>query len=761
MLWSALLWVLTLLWVQSAPAVHAHAVPVVSNPAANRVVETSPTAVSIEFNEPVVPALSEIRVLTQAGAPVTTGPLRTVDTDNLTLAVDLPEPLPDGPYLVSWRVLSTVDGHTTSGTFSFGVGETALTAVDVDATVTAQLSVLSAIARWLMLTGTALLFGLFAFRLFIWNPVVAEVELSPAEEALDLLQARRSIQIATGGLILIAVSLVLIFIDQAAAYRLWQLDNFQTWIGTRFGAVWLMRLLLLALSHFNLSLFIDVRNGRHDLRGWEWGVGLLLAAALALTSSLVSHSAALSEQTTQAVLIDWVHVLSAGLWAGGLVYLALSAWLARTLPTLDRAWLNLSVIINFSAAAAISVGFLAATGIYLAWQHVAGWTALIGTAYGLTLLVKLGIAAIMIGLAAFNLLVIKPRLNNAYESDTPAPAKQTLLRFRRVVSAEAVGALLLLLAAGVLTDLQRGVDAPLLADQPGETNVSATVEDVQIDLSIEPALVGPNTFDVTLLNADGAPLMEATDVSARFTFLGQSLGADEAQAAPLGNGRYRLEGSYISLIGDWQVEISVRRPGEYDTFAPFRMRAGVGGNIRPLDEGVRPLERFARFMTLAGSGGTGVALVIVAVIWGIVATRAARTEWQLIPILAISLLAFWVGSRQLITFFDQEYTPAKFATNPVLPDVESIAVGQQLYSENCVPCHGPEGHGDGPTARTLNPPPADFSDGHTSTHPDGDLYYWILEGIEGTQMPAFSEQISREEAWHLVNYVRRLSARTN
>jgi putative copper resistance protein D len=63
-------------------------------------------------------------------------------------------------------------------------------------------------------------------------------------------------------------------------------------------------------------------------------------------------------------------------------------------------------------------------------------------------------------------------------------------------------------------------------------------------------------------------------------------------------------------------------------------------------------------------------------------------------------------------------------------------------------------------AATLSTLPADFGGGHTDTHPDGDLYHWIRNGIDNSDMPGFAEQLSSEETWHLVNYVRRLSALT-
>jgi putative copper resistance protein D len=139
------------------------------------------------------------------------------------------------------------------------------------------------------------------------------------------------------------------------------------------------------------------------------------------------------------------------------------------------------------------------------------------------------------------------------------------------------------------------------------------------------------------------------------------------------------------------------------------------------------------------------------------ASRAAKWRWQLAPLLIPAIILSWLAGTQLTAFF-QEYTPATFAVNPILPDEASIRRGQELYTANCVPCHGLMGQGDGPEAAKLSPPPADFTAGHTSTHPDGDLFYWIKEGYPDSDMPAFGPKLPDEDIWHLVNYVRRLSA---
>jgi copper transport protein len=739
---------------------YAHAVPVSSSPAPNEILPEPPAQLLMTFNEPVVPQFSRFTLLTSSGEEVDIGPIQPTTADNLALTTTLP-PLEDGAYLVSWQVLSGVDGHTTSGTFSFGVGgDTTLTAVSNQSTLIAQFSLLSSAARWLTILGVTLILGLFTFRLFIWNPIWKTTDPDTTELAIvDHRLATWGVRAALIGVGLIALALILIFVYQNQTYDLISGNTLQTWLTTRFGSVWLLRFFLVAMLLFLLTTFIqpDTPNGR---RGAIWWVGLLLSVALAATIPLVSHAAALAEDSTTTILVDFVHTLAATFWIGGLAHLALALWLARPLPAEERSWLHLNLVLYFSGLAALAVGLLTASGLFLARTHVGSWINLVGTAYGLTLLAKLGVALLTFLTAGFNLLYIKPRLNTAYEHPEAPESETAVTRFRYLVWAELLLAVIILLLTGLLTDMQRGADAPLLADAPGKTIIVQHVEDLTIATTITPALVGQNSFAIAVTDANGRPATNIEELSARFTFLGQSLGATEATAEAVGPGLYQLDGSYISLIGPWQMEIAVQRTDQFDTFVAYRLDAGVGGNIRAQDSGERPLEEAAQFLTLTSGGGTGLLLILLAIFGLVVALKAARNEWQLIPLLALSLLAFWMGANQMIVFFTEEYTPAKFATNPILPDAESIAIAQPIFQQNCAACHGETGRGDGPTGLTLTPPPADFAAGHTNTHSDGDLYYWILQGIPDRPMPAFETVVTKEEAWHLVNYVRRLSTQS-
>lgn len=96
---------------------HAHAYPAHQAPAAGATVARSTSTVSIEFDEPLEPALTTLIVTNAAGEAVTTGKSQVAADDKKQLSVKL-NPLTAGVYAVSWIAVAA-DGHRTQGHYTF------------------------------------------------------------------------------------------------------------------------------------------------------------------------------------------------------------------------------------------------------------------------------------------------------------------------------------------------------------------------------------------------------------------------------------------------------------------------------------------------------------------------------------------------------------------------------------------------------------------------------------------------------------------
>ena len=166
-------------------------------------------------------------------------------------------------------------------------------------------------------------------------------------------------------------------------------------------------------------------------------------------------------------------------------------------------------------------------------------------------------------------------------------------------------------------------------------------------------------------------------------------------------------------------------------------------------------------LTFALEMGAIAAVLLVA---GIVTRRRARLAYagRLFVSSALVWAVVLASVAAAFTIAPTLPTPAvpftaQFRQNAVADTPENVAAGRQLYQQSCVVCHGSRGLGDGPAAFALNPRPVNLQL-HVPQHPDGFLEYWIAEGVGGTQMPAWKGQLTEEQRWQIVRYLRRLAA---
>jgi putative copper export protein len=165
---------------------------------------------------------------------------------------------------------------------------------------------------------------------------------------------------------------------------------------THFGSVWIARTAgLLALLPLSAAVSSRLR-----------GMGALVALAIALTVALTGHAADWGDVSV-AVGIDWLHLIAAMTWTGGLLILVAvvlrhaARWPSRLLVEVMR---------RFSRLAAWCLLTVVLTGAYNTWLQVPTVAALWQTAYGRALATKLLLVAGLVWWGAVNRYAILPRL---------------------------------------------------------------------------------------------------------------------------------------------------------------------------------------------------------------------------------------------------------------------------------------------------------------------------------------------------------------
>lgn len=701
----------------------AHGLFVRSDPHPNAVLEKPPVQIEIWLTEPLESSFTEIKVLDQNGFQVDDGVTNVNPSDPTHIHVGL-RSLGDGVYTVSWKALSVVDGHVTFGTFPFSVGDVdpEVLASSVEASFgTVAATPGEVIPRWLSLLGIAIVIGGSLFVAYVWMPVAQKFSEANPVLIVGLL---RTVQ----------MSGIALFIGASIASLLWHVSSAtgldftkvifdaglgEMLFGTRYGLLWLLRLVLVVtviLSHINSWRWLDYARP-------------VALCSLVVTLSLNSHLSASSSLLP--ILSNVLHVLAASLWIGGLLHLAVVIWSLRDVRVDTRVQLLADLVPRFSNIGLITVCTLFITGVYNASLTVGSMEALFSSPYGNSMLIKLGVIIPVLMLAAVNLLVIRPKLKIDFN-------KRMVLYLRRVVTTEAILGVCVLAAAGNLATI------PPVRTFSRQMVLQSNVENLTVRFSILPGYVGVNQFDVHLSDMSGKSVTDADEVLVRFIPLSAEIGQTNASLNNQGDGHYILQGSYLSLPGEWQAQIVVRRSEGYDAYTNFNLQVSTLGQQAGAAATRPGFARYAAFTLMV------LGLLYALVLRGVIKGRLSQIAFGFLP--SGALISVGTG----VFVLSGSLIPSQ-VVNPIAPDLSSLSQGQAIYERNCLVCHGPLGLGDGPVGITLNPPPANLQDHMVvGVHTDGRIMEWITDGYPDSVMTGFGDVISEKDRWHLLNYIRTL-----
>lgn len=519
----------------SAPAgrAAAHATLVGTDPAAGSVLPTAPERASLRFDEPVSLPANGVQFFDAAGTrlPVTASTLDAVVT------VELPTGL-DGTYILAWRVVSD-DGHPVAGSLTFSVGRASPQVNPPPTTGTAERPVVLplGIAQALLYAGLLLTLGLTVFAAFVLPaPPVAR----RLRDRIGALLPWTAAAASAGAL----AGLPLTVADQQGL-TIAAVTSPATWAAVPTSALVASGVVLAGLA---LCVAASGRGRTPPVARSLAGAGALVAAA---GPSLSGHTRAVEPQLLL-IAVDVLHVLTGGVWLGGLVGLAVALGSARV-----RHAQAVGVLTRFSALAAGLLGLLVISGTILAWRIVGTWEALFGTGYGRLLLAKIALGVVAVALAGWNRFVLLPSARSERSRDgTVAPGRR---RIGRVVAAEAAVLALVVGVTGFLVDQSPRTEPASAAPRP--TGVGrAQLGDLVVLAELVPARVGRSRLHVQLQDAAGEPVEPAHPPEVRLRSDLVDLGEVELAGEAAGTWAAPV---VLPAPGAWRVQVGLQL-GEFE-----------------------------------------------------------------------------------------------------------------------------------------------------------------------------------------------------
>jgi len=543
----------------------AHSYLAAVDPPLGTIFAESPASIALIFTQGPDTGPSEYFLETVDGELISAFTPEYGGVDNDLVTLNFAEPLADGNYRVAWKAVSTTDGHTTRGIVPLAIGVEPVESMSEGIHMeVADPSPLRMIVRWLVFLSMTVLAGSLLFPLIVPQQLTINVQ---SEKPLLL-----------GGF---SILLIFGFIDVFIQSQEVGASIANVLLESQWGLYQLTKyIFVLAVG----ALVFSGIEGRLSRLASQ-----LIAVLVLLAQALTSHNSSLGLLGTVA---DWMHLLAAALWLGGLAQLAW-IWLPNCAKrsSEDRITLMQTLIPRFSQLALISVILILISGVYTAYQHITSWDALFGSIYGRALLAKAILLIPIIGLAAANRLVMVPKMKQwSVNTLTETELKPTLSRFRRLIAFEALVMVAVLFFAGVLTTASPPHAPGAHRRHQGEAEVEPPllihheVEDMIVEIQIDSTHENERKLAAKVLDLDRNPLDTVLRVSFAFEYLGEDLGDTFFQVVSdkMNEGEsYQLEGGYLTLPGSWNMNLIVRiRQRLNDLEVAFSIEVSAAGKVQ-------------------------------------------------------------------------------------------------------------------------------------------------------------------------------------
>jgi copper transport protein len=476
-----------------APAAHAHASLVASEPADGAMLAYAPSVVRLTFNEPVTPLV--MRLVGGAHAQALIGFV----AEGNSVAIALPE-LGQGTHGLSWRVISA-DGHPVGGTVLFSIG----TRSDLAFASGRDTGVRDALwaAKFALYLG--LFVGIGGAFFLSWAPGTCA--------------GGRAIGAAlVAGLIATPLTVGLQGLDalELPLSALGARSAWETALGTAYGPTAIVAAAALLAGLFSISA------EHYEIKRALSFVGLV-GCGIAL--SLSGHAGTADPRWLMRPVV-FIHTIGVAFWVGALLPLAAAL----------RAGEGSAPLVWFSRAIPLALIPMLLAGLWLSVVQLGSLGALWTTANGLVLCAKLGAVMALFALAALNRFHLT--------------ARNSLVRS---IGTEIVLAVLVL----GLVAMWRFTPPPraLALARAAPTLVHIHTDALMADVTMEPGRVGLSRVRIAVLRGDFTPF-DPKELALVLTNPAAGIEPIRRQAA-LRDGVWQIDALPVPAAGRWQVRVDV------------------------------------------------------------------------------------------------------------------------------------------------------------------------------------------------------------
>ncbi|HZO71992.1 MAG TPA: CopD family protein [Ktedonobacteraceae bacterium] len=588
----------------------AHAILLRADPAPDSTISAVPSQVRMWFTENLNPAFTTASVLAGGAVRVDTNHSRVSSSDPTELDVPLQSGLKTAVYVVIWRTQSAADGHVLSGSFLFtlalpGDPVPTFSSVHLDPRLLQGGSVpgqLDGPTLFLLFMTTLIELGVvFWMGAQLWRNFVHQPETEQSEQTAIRQREERRFEhyFALPILGMMFLANVGILMGQAYSVTNGQWDRvfdpsvlFQLVASGQFGTYWLMRqgVIVLALAIAAYALWSRQRSERIN-QALLW-INLLLGLALLIAMTLSGHAGGVPGSISiYSLLGDWLHLLAASLWVGGMMYIAaIYLPVLRQNPKIEQARSLLATLPRYSPLAYTGVVIMALSGPLNASVHFTSLDQLVTTDYGRALIVKVLLVGAMLLTSAIHVWRLRPRLARDYRKYLPMSESSTATaqevkrlessivrqtsRLTNVLRWEPALGVAVLICTGLMTvyagtlvptspnqvPILQQVTSPSSVIPPFNTTVKTTDGKFQVKLVISPNRLGLNTFTATVMDPNGQ-VDTNVGVSLYIGLFGMDVGAgvQALNLQPDGQGNF-VAHTGITEGGRWAIRIQVRTP---------------------------------------------------------------------------------------------------------------------------------------------------------------------------------------------------------